>query len=86
MLTTLFLMRSLSLTTSMLIGKRSARFPSPYVDAFGESPNAHQRRRPLARDDRIYAALQGLWDGHQIAAEVSRLRDSSERLIRDNYY
>ena len=70
----------------LIAGKRAARFPSPYVDAFGESPNAHQRRRPLARDDRIYGALGDLWEGHQVAAEVSRLRDSSERLIRDNYY
>lgn len=44
---------------------------------------------PSRRDDpmrRRMAQLEELWLSHGVAAEIVRIRNASERVIRNNYY
>jgi hypothetical protein len=70
-------------------GAHSATLPghwSPYLDAYGEPDEGLVRGRPLFLDQERWQGLQRLYAGHRIATEVSRIRASSDRYIKDNYY
>lgn len=45
-----------------------------------------KRGRPLYLDKHRYTALKRLYLTHRIALEVSAIRASSDRVIRENFY
>ena len=45
-----------------------------------------RRGRPLIFSDERYQALETLWRAHGIPREVSQIRSTSDRVIRDNWY
>lgn len=45
-----------------------------------------KRGRPLYLDKHRYTALKRLYLTHRIALEVSAIRSSSDRVIRENFY
>lgn len=54
---------------------RAARRPAPH----GKPSAARPGRRRMA-------ALEDLWLSHGVAAEIVRIRSTSERVIRNSYY
>jgi hypothetical protein len=66
-------------------GPRCSYYPSPYVDAYGESHHSY-RGKPLYLDSRRYESLTRLWTTHQIPREVASKRSSGSRIIISNYY
>ncbi|EQC42851.1 hypothetical protein SDRG_00570 [Saprolegnia diclina VS20] len=80
-----FLLRACSMLLVSVHG-RACFFTSPYVDEFGEEDIYVKRGRPLhLRPKRLLAVLQHL-AGHSIAAEVSKVRRTSDQYIRAYYY
>ena len=69
-------------------GAHAATLPhwSPYLDSYGEPDEGLVRGRPLFLDDERWAGLQRLYTNHRIGTEVSRLRATADRYIKDNYY
>ena len=70
----------------LIRGRWAAFYPSPYLDAHGEEDVGLRRGRPLMLNEHRYQALTELWLSHTIAREVSRVRNQSERVIRQNYF
>lgn len=69
-------------------GAHAANLPhlSPYLDSYGEPDEGLVRGRPLFLDPERWAGLQRLYTNHRIGTEVSRLRATADRYIKDNYY
>ncbi|OQR83852.1 hypothetical protein ACHHYP_14200 [Achlya hypogyna] len=80
-----FLLKACSMLLVSVHG-RACFFASPYVDEFGEEDLYVKRGRPLQlRPKRLLAVVQHL-AGHTVAAEVSKVRRTSEQYIRSYYY
>jgi len=65
---------------------KSAYSPSLYVDENGEEDVGLRRGRPLFLLDERFQRLERLWSKHEIPGEVARIRSTSDRVIRDNWY
>ncbi|CAN0239959.1 unnamed protein product, partial [Laminaria digitata] len=65
---------------------RAAYFPSIYVDDHGEEDAGLKRGRPLFLNKHRYDALKQVYLRHRVGHEVSAIRASSDRVIRENYY
>ena len=65
---------------------KSAYSASLYVDDHGEEDTGLRRGRPLFLKSLRYEALETLWRQHGIPREVSQIRSTSDRVIRDNWY
>jgi len=71
----------------VLIRSRFASFYlSPYLDSHGEEDIGLRRGRPLSLNATRYDNLCLLWYNQLIARDVSRTRNQSERVIRQNYF
>lgn len=73
-------------TVLLVHNKKSAYSYSIYVDANGEEDQGLARGRPLFLKEERYAALADLWRQHKIPGEVSQIRSTSDRVIRDSWY
>jgi hypothetical protein len=73
-------------TVLLVHNKKSAYSSSIYVDANGEEDQGLARGRPLFLKEERYAALADLWRQHRIPGEVSQIRSTSDRVIRDSWY
>jgi len=73
-------------TVLLMHNNKSAYSPSLYVDEHGEEDVGLRRGRPLFFSDERYQALETLWRTHGIPREVSQIRSTSDRVIRDNWY
>ena len=73
-------------TVLLVHNKKSAYSSSIYVDANGEEDPGLARGRPLFLKEERYAALADLWRQHRIPGEVSQIRSTSDRVIRDSWY
>ncbi|CAN0161036.1 unnamed protein product [Ectocarpus sp. 4 AP-2014] len=65
---------------------RGAYYPSIYLDDHGEEDAQLRRGRPLFLNKHRYDSLKQLYLRHKVAQEVSAIRASSDRVIRENYY
>jgi len=72
--------------TLLLHNEKSAYSPSLYVDEHGEEDVELKRGRPLYLQAERFERLQNLWLNHDIPGEVTRIRSTSDRVIRDNWY
>jgi len=54
--------------------------------SFSQEDVGLRRGRPLYLSAERFARVQQLWREHQVAKEVTRIRISSERVIRESYY
>ncbi|KAG8463906.1 hypothetical protein KFE25_000074 [Diacronema lutheri] len=70
----------------LIRGSRAAYAPSPYVDAHGDEDPMLKRGKPLFLHAGRMAQLEALWLTHGVAAEIVRVINTSERVIRNNYY
>ena len=70
----------------LLHNDKSAYSPSLYVDEHGEEDVGLRRGRPLYLHQERYQRLQKLWLQHEIPGDVARIRSTSDRVIRDNWY
>ena len=70
----------------LLHNDKSAYSPSLYVDEHGEEDVGLRRGRPLYLHQERFQRLQKLWLQHDIPGEVARIRSTSDRVIRDNWY
>ena len=59
---------------------------SVYVDQYGEEDVGLRRGRPLYLSQARYNKLKDLYRQHDVCKEVARIRGSSERVIRENWY
>lgn len=73
-------------TILLMHNNKSAYSPSLYVDEHGEEDVGLKRGRPLFFSEERYQALETLWRTHGIPREVSQIRSTSDRVIRDNWY
>jgi len=73
-------------TILLMHNNKSAYSPSLYVDEHGEEDVGLRRGRPLSFSEERYQALETLWRTHGIPREVSQIRSTSDRVIRDNWY
>ncbi|KAL7473331.1 hypothetical protein ACHAXS_013787 [Conticribra weissflogii] len=73
-------------TVLLMHNNKSAYSPSLYVDEHGEEDPGLRRGRPLFFSDERFHALENLWRSHGIPREVSQIRSTSDRVIRDNWY
>jgi len=73
-------------TILLMHNNKSAYSPSLYVDEHGEEDVGLRRGRPLFFSEERYQALETLWRTHGIPREVSQIRSTSDRVIRDNWY
>ncbi|KAL7520416.1 hypothetical protein ACHAWX_006661 [Stephanocyclus meneghinianus] len=73
-------------TVLLMHNNKSAYSPSLYVDEHGEEDVGLRRGRPLFFSEERYQALETLWRSHGIPREVSQIRSTSDRVIRDNWY
>eukprot|EP00804_Cyclotella_cryptica_P008773 CCRYP_015624-RA/>CCRYP_015624-RA protein AED:0.01 eAED:0.01 QI:221/1/1/1/0.6/0.66/6/2355/3495 len=73
-------------TVLLMHNNKSAYSPSLYVDEHGEEDVGLRRGRPLFFSEDRYQALETLWRSHGIPREVSQIRSTSDRVIRDNWY
>merc|ERR1712127_250995 len=73
-------------TILLMHNNKSAYSPSLYVDEHGEEDVGLRRGRPLFFSEDRYQALETLWRTHGIPREVSQIRSTSDRVIRDNWY
>ncbi|CAN0069625.1 unnamed protein product, partial [Scytosiphon promiscuus] len=65
---------------------RGAYYQSIYLDDHGEEDAQLKRGRPLFLNKHRYDSLKQLYLRHRVAQEVSAIRASSDRVIRENYY
>ncbi|CAM9192647.1 unnamed protein product [Ascophyllum nodosum] len=65
---------------------RGAYYPSIYLDDHGEEDAGLKRGRPLFLNRHRYNALKQVYLRHRVAQEVSAIRASSDRVIREDYY
>lgn len=73
-------------TVLLMHNNKSAYSPSLYVDEHGEEDVGLRRGRPLYFSEERYQVLETLWRTHGIPREVSQIRSTSDRVIRDNWY
>jgi len=73
-------------TILLMHNNKSAYSPSLYVDEHGEEDVGLRRGRPLFFSEERYQALETMWRTHGIPREVSQIRSTSDRVIRDNWY
>lgn len=73
-------------TVLLVHNKKSAYSASLYVDEHGEEDTSLRRGRPLFLKDERYEVLESLWRQHGIPREVARIRSTSDRVIRENWY
>jgi hypothetical protein len=73
-------------TVLLMHNDKSAYSPSLYVDENGEEDIGLRRGRPLFFSEERYQVLETLWRTHGIPREVSQIRSTSDRVIRDNWY
>jgi len=73
-------------TILLMHNSKSAYSPSLYVDEHGEEDVGLRRGRPLFFSEERYQAIETLWRTHGIPREVSQIRSTSDRVIRDNWY
>jgi hypothetical protein len=73
-------------TILLMHNNKSAYSPSLYVDEHGEEDVGLRRGRPLFFSEERYQALENLWRNHGLPREVSQIRSTSDRVIRDNWY
>jgi len=73
-------------TVLLMHNNKSAYSPSLYVDEHGEEDVGLRRGRPLFFSEERYQVLETLWRTHGIPREVSQIRSTSDRVIRDNWY
>jgi len=73
-------------TILLMHNNKSAYSPSLYVDEHGEEDVGLRRGRPLFFSEERYQALETLWRTHRLPREVSQIRSTSDRVIRDNWY
>ena len=73
-------------TILLMHNNKSAYSPSLYVDEHGEEDVGLRRGRPLFFSEERNQALERLWRTHGIPREVSQIRSTSDRVIRDNWY
>lgn len=73
-------------TVLLMHNNKSAYSPSLYVDEHGEEDVGLRRGRPLFFSEERYQALETMWRSHGIPREVSQIRSTSDRVIRDNWY
>jgi hypothetical protein len=73
-------------TILLMHNNKSAYSPSLYVDEHGEEDVGLRRGRPLFFSEERYRALENLWRNHGLPREVSQIRSTSDRVIRDNWY
>ncbi|CAM9281630.1 unnamed protein product [Chrysoparadoxa australica] len=62
---------------------RAAYYSSLYVDEHGEEDTHLRRGKPLYLSKHRYRALKQLWLKHQVVMQVSTIRASLDRVIRD---
>ncbi|KAG5178523.1 hypothetical protein JKP88DRAFT_261312 [Tribonema minus] len=67
-------------------GGRAAYWASLYLDEHGEEDVGLRRGRPLYLSEQRYGALRLAYAQHRIAQEVTAIRASSDRVIRENFY
>ena len=69
-------------------GARAAYWEAtPYVDAHGETGGPRRfRGRPLFLDPRRWRRVARLWERHEVAAEVTRLRNGAVSVVRMSFY
>jgi len=65
---------------------KSAYSPSLYVDENGEEDLGLKRGRPLFLNEARLQTLEALWRNNGIPREVTQIRSTSDRVIRDNWY
>ena len=73
-------------TVLLMHNNKSAYSASLYVDENGEEDVGLRRGRPLFFSEERYQALETLWRAHGVPREVSQIRSTSDRVIRDNWY
>jgi hypothetical protein len=73
-------------TVLLMHNNKSAYSHSLYVDDHGEEDVNLRRGRPLYFSEERYQALETMWRSHGIPREVSQIRSTSDRVIRDNWY
>jgi Proteolysis_6 C-terminal len=56
------------------------------LDEFGEEDCNLRRGKPLFLNEHRFKALQAVHVQHRVAQEVSAVRSSSDRVIRENFY
>ena len=59
---------------------------APYVDEWGEEDDGLERGRPLTLVSARYAALSAAHANRDIARQVTRLREGSERFFRMHWW
>jgi hypothetical protein len=65
---------------------RACYYPSIYVDETGEPGEGRGHNRPTYLSSKRYQTLQDLYLAHNIAKEVTRMRATSESVIRQFWY
>jgi len=56
------------------------------VDENSEEDTSLRRGRPLFLKQERYEALEILWRQHGIPRQVTQIRSTSDRVIRENWY
>ena len=63
-----------------------AYYPSLYVDKYGETDRNMRRGAPLHLNVSRLKKLKHLWISGGLPNEVVRIRNSSDRIIMENWY
>lgn len=67
-------------------GSRAAYLPALYLDANGEVDENMRQNKPLYLSAARYQRLQHMYAQHALAKEISRIRSTADRVIRQNWY
>ncbi|CAM9561558.1 unnamed protein product [Discosporangium mesarthrocarpum] len=81
-----FGMRGLRCVVLLIRGRRAAFYQSIYLDDHGEEDKDLNRGRPLFLNRHCYHALKMMYVQHKVSQEVSAIRASAHKVIRENYY
>ena len=75
-------------STSIILfrNKWAAYYPSLYVDKYGETDRNMRRGAPLHLNVSRLKKLKHLWISGGLPNEVVRIRNSSDRIIMENWY
>ena len=70
----------------LIRGSRSCYLPSIYLDQYGEASELFTQSKPMFLSQARVRRLEELYVRHQLVRELYRVRASTDRLIRQNWY